>query len=132
MRLPSVKTLEKLTSQYCRIEPKEGARILRKVLECRSKDTLVTLIESLPNVFGSFTIDSGDMRYRALPTLKIETASYLTHGCGAEFIPSGRNRKSPSIEYVNHGYPYKITLMWTRSRYVVGCWGDIVERGNYA
>jgi hypothetical protein len=129
--LPSTKTLEVLTGRYCRIESKDGAKLLRKVLECKNRDELASLIESNREHFGDYTVSSSDMRYRDLQTLKLDTASYLTHGCGVEYISRGHNAKSPSIEYVNHGDPYKVTLMWTRGRYVVGCWGDIVERGNY-
>ena len=61
-----------------------------------------------------------------------------------EFIPSGRGDKSPSIEYLNTGDPYGMTVMrvgeycgWPsgirsgRGRWVIGAWGDIVEKGDY-
>jgi hypothetical protein len=51
---------------------------------------------------------------------------------GVEYIARGSNAKSPAIEYCNAGDTYTPTLMFVRGNYVVGCWGDIVERGNYA
>lgn len=52
-----------------------------------------------------------------------------THG--VEYIPQGHNQRSPSIEYCNTGDPYITTVMRVGGVYRVGCWGDIVERGNY-
>ena len=51
--------------------------------------------------------------------------------CGVEFIPAGRGNKSPSIEYCNTGDPYHTTILRVNEQFRVGCWGDIVERGNY-
>ena len=56
----------------------------------------------------------------------------MLDGFGDEYIASGRNAKSPSIHYINLGDTYRTTLMFVRGRWVVGCWGDIVERGNYS
>lgn len=51
---------------------------------------------------------------------------------GVEYIPAGPNAKSPAIRYCNAGDTYAATLMYVYGRgYCVGCWGDIVERGNY-
>ena len=59
-----------------------------------------------------------------------------THG--VEGIPQGHNSKSPAITYCNTGDPYMPTVMYLESQrhvsggsFHVGCWGDIVERGNY-
>lgn len=51
---------------------------------------------------------------------------------GVEYIPRGRNTKSPSISYCNAGDPYQTTVLFYNEHYAVGCWGDLVERGNYA
>ena len=51
---------------------------------------------------------------------------------GVEYIARGTNANSPSITYLNSGDPYTLTLLRVRGRFRVGCWGDIVERGNYA
>lgn len=50
---------------------------------------------------------------------------------GVEYIPEGRNLKSPPIHYCNTGEPYQRTVLKIRSRFHIGCWGDLVERGNY-
>ena len=51
--------------------------------------------------------------------------------CGVEYIPAGHNQRSPAITYCNAGDTYATTVMWVRGRYLVGCWGSIVERGRY-
>lgn len=50
---------------------------------------------------------------------------------GVEHIAAGSNAKSPAIDYLNTGDSYDLTLLYVRGRFRVGCWGDIVERGNY-
>lgn len=66
-------------------------------------------------------------------------------GCdnyGAELIPPGDGPRSPSIDYLNRGDTYDVTILYLdgvthggRStgggRWAVGSWGDIVERGRY-
>jgi len=56
----------------------------------------------------------------------------ILNGCGVERIEQGSNRRSPAIDYVNMGDTYDTTVMVVRGRFRVGCWGDIVERGNYS
>jgi hypothetical protein len=53
-----------------------------------------------------------------------------THG--VEYIAAGRNSKSPAISYCNAGDTYATTILKVNGRFRIGCWGDIVERGNYA
>lgn len=50
---------------------------------------------------------------------------------GVEFVNSGTNQRSPEFYYLNTGDPYETTLLYINGRFRVGCWGDIVERGNY-
>lgn len=50
---------------------------------------------------------------------------------GVEYIPRGHNAKSPAISYCNTGDTYQTTIMLINGRFVIGAWGDIVERGNY-
>jgi hypothetical protein len=65
-------------------------------------------------------------------TAKLSIADEILGTCGVEYIPAGRNAKSPAIEYCNAGDTYAATLMYVSGKgYRVGCWGDIVERGNY-
>ena len=52
-------------------------------------------------------------------------------GYGVEHIRAGRGARSPAIWYVNLGDTYETTILYVRGRFRVGCWGDIVERGNY-
>ena len=56
----------------------------------------------------------------------------VLNGNGVECIPQGSNKRSPSITYVNMGDTYDTTVMYVRGRFLIGAWGDIVERGNYA
>ena len=51
---------------------------------------------------------------------------------GVEIIPQGRGKASPQIMYCNTGETYDTTLLFCRGTFHVTCWGDIVERGNYA
>jgi len=55
----------------------------------------------------------------------------ILYGCGVERIDEGSNQRSPAIDYVNMGDTYDTTVLVVRGRFRVGCWGDIVERGNY-
>lgn len=50
---------------------------------------------------------------------------------GVEGMPEGNNQRSPAFDYLNTGDSYELTIMYVRGRFQIGCWGDIVERGNY-
>lgn len=63
--------------------------------------------------------------------LAIESA-YELGTFGIECIPKGNNRKSPSITYLNTGDTYGLTILYVNSRFNIGSWGDIVEKGNYS
>lgn len=62
----------------------------------------------------------------------MEYIDRLIGGYGVEYIPTGSGNRSPSIRYVNLGDTYETTILYVRGQFRVGCWGDIVERGNYA
>lgn len=70
-----------------------------------------------------------------LPTTRLEAIDEVLGTFGVEYIQRGRNQKSPAIDYCNTGDPYKPTVMkvygLNGAYFTVGCWGDIVERGNY-
>lgn len=50
---------------------------------------------------------------------------------GVEYTECGSGPNSPAIEYLNAGDTYATTILFVNGRYRIGCWGDIVERGNY-
>lgn len=126
--IPSVKTLKAITSY-----PRE----LRLLLEAENTSQLYAWLDSdkpfgRSSQFGRFRdITSQFHNSPSFHHLKMLMANELceTHGIG--YIPAGHNSKSPAIEYLNTGDTYAATLLWVKGRYCVGCWGDIVERGNY-
>jgi hypothetical protein len=121
MNLPSVKTLAAVTSY-----PKE----LRKLLETRSSEELNVYLDQ--ERFKS--VDSWVRSCFHLPnfhSIQMALADVLCETCGVERISKGRGAKSPAIEYCNTGDTYAATLLYVNGRYSVGCWGDIVERGDY-
>ena len=131
-RLPSVKTLATIAH--------ERAKELRAVLEISKRSELEALLERPATDGGEFSSLYPVTRawYRsclhpmAFGTAKLSIASEIIGACGVEYIPAGHNKRSPAIEYCNTGDTYGATLMYVSGRgYVVGCWGDIVERGKY-
>lgn len=50
---------------------------------------------------------------------------------GVEYQRAGRGRRSPEFWYCAPGDAYAATVLKVNSRFRVGCWGDVVERGNY-
>ena len=118
--LPSIKTLQTIKDVTL-----EDARKVRAILECKSVDAVTELSESADRYVRQC------YNKPPLQTVKLTAADSILRTFGVEYISRGRGAKSPSIEYCNTGDTYASTLMWTRGRYIVGCWGDIVERGNY-
>lgn len=131
MNIPSVKTLKQITSY-----PRE----LRAVLACSKRSELVAMLESEKpfkrSHFGGFVRTDGWQKSCYNPPsfhdIKMSMADELCETCGVEYIPEGEGAKSPAIEYCNAGDTYAATLLWVNGRYRVECYGDIVERGNYA
>jgi hypothetical protein len=131
-RLPSVKALSEITTW-----PKE----LRQVLECVKLSEIDALLDSEKpfgesSTFGNFKATNQWVKSCYNPPsfhdLKMSMADELCETCGVEYIEKGSTAKSPAIEYLNAGDTYAATLLYVNGRYRVGCWGDIVERGNYA
>jgi hypothetical protein len=123
MNLPSVKTLKTIAG--------ERALELRKVLEITKRSELEALLET-----GKYpiTLDWYRQCYHpmAFGTAKLSIADEILNTHGVEYITPGSNAKSPAIEYCNTGDTYQTTLMYVSGKgYRVGCWGDIVELGNY-
>jgi hypothetical protein len=118
--LPSVKTLKGLSTAR--------AVDIRKILECESHTEMASLMDSL------------EIRHRLqamwmsknITFARLMAADVILQTSGVESIAAGRNRKSPAIWYCNAGDTYRQTLMYVDGKgYKVGCWGGIVERGNY-
>lgn len=63
---------------------------------------------------------------------RMQRIDEVLHTYGVEYTPAGTNRKSPAFYYCNTGDTYATTVLKVNGRFRVGCWGDIVERGNYA
>ncbi len=129
MSLPSIKTLKQITAW-----PKEA----RAVLEARGKDTRALLESDKPfpkSTFGNFAHTRAWVNscYNPAPLHDVRMAMLdeLCETFGVEYIPEGRSAKSPAIEYLNAGDTYVATLLYVAGNYRVGCWGDIVERGDY-
>ena len=125
MRLPSTKTIRERIERPYRL-PEGTAEAIRSILECRNVESVCAISGAASRMFGAC------YHRPSLQSVKLEAINELMDGCGVEYIQAGRNLRSPSIDYVNMGDAYSVTILWTRGRYVVGCWGDIVERGNYA
>lgn len=121
--LPSIKTLKTIVP--------ERARELRAVLETTKRSEVEALLES-----GKYPVTDAWYRqcYHPLEfqTTKLSIAGEIIGTYGVEYIPAGKGRRSPAIEYCNAGDAYTATLMYVSGKgYRVGCWGDIVERGSY-
>ena len=124
MKLPSIKTLKAITDY-----PKE----LRKVLELGSVDECLTHMASNSLMFrGTSQWVSACYHHPGLHSLKMEMADELCCTYGVEYVRAGKGKKSPKFEYLNVGDPYTATLLYINGNYRIGCYGDIVERGNYS
>lgn len=55
----------------------------------------------------------------------------VLEGYGVEYQAKGNNAKSPRFWYINMCDTYTTTILRINGHYRIGCWGDIVERGNY-
>lgn len=66
-------------------------------------------------------------------TLKLEALNEILGTFGVEYIPAGRGRLSPALEYCNTGDLYAGTILYLpeRRQWRVGSVGDWVERGEY-
>lgn len=65
------------------------------------------------------------------PVVTMNKIDTIMNSSGVECIPPGHNSRSPEILYVNEGATGATTVMFVNGRFRLGCWGDIVERGNY-
>jgi hypothetical protein len=120
MNLPSIKTLSSITIGR--------AKELRRVLEIKDRATLESILDKYPVTAKWYHSCYNPMGFT---TAKLSIANEILGTYGVEYIPKGHNSKSPAIEYCNAGDTYNSTLLFVSGRYRVGCWGDIVERGQY-
>lgn len=85
------------------------------------------------------TYTSADARDRAsyhphaTYVLKLEALNEVLDLHGVEYVPAGRDAKSPAFEYLNTGDSYARTIVYfpDRQTWRVTSWGDIVEAGKY-
>lgn len=129
MSIPSVKTL---TAAFPTLSP-EDIRLLRTIMQgeapkhCRLCKRPFGRTETGAQYICPQFYD-GVCRYS-----KMEHIDEVLAGFGVEYVPKGRNRKSPAFRYVNMGDTYDMTIvrMEESGAYRVCSWGDIVERGDY-
>lgn len=96
-----------------------------------SYPSIKTLCESFSHLTRGTAIQVRNaMRYKR-PQEAMDIIDEILGTHGVEYISQGRNAKSPAITYCNTGDTYGTTILYVNGRYRVGCWGDIVERGNY-
>jgi hypothetical protein len=121
---PSIKSLEQIKD--C------DAKLTRRILECKDMTALAYIRDEKQELFAS--VDRWIYSCHNAPSfheIKIAMLDKAVGACGVEYISHGLNSRSPAIEYLNTGDPYTSTLLFVNGKYRVGCWGDIVERGNY-
>jgi hypothetical protein len=78
---------------------------------------------------GRVDVQQSDCQWLSLT--RMQRIDKVLGTCGVEYIPKGHNAKSPAILYCNTGDTYDTTILKINGRFRIGCWGDIVERGNY-
>jgi hypothetical protein len=122
MKLPSIKTLKTIAP--------ERAQELRTILEITSRTALEAVLDKYPVTLAWYRSCYHPMTFTVA---KMSVASEIMEQHGVEYIPAGRGRRSPAIEYVNTGDGYNTTLLYVSGKgYRVGDWASIVERGDYA
>lgn len=102
MNIPSIKTIE-TRLKIDRVVAKEVRRLLEK--DCNGT-----------YAYGTLRLVERALGYHL-----------LTHGVES-IVSLG---KKPAILYLNTGDPYNTTVMNVGGRWVIGAWGDLVEKGGY-
>lgn len=134
--LPSIKKIMEIKDV-----DRDTAKLVRRILECKDRGSWLDLMNNHINsdnltfkLMATGTLQWFDSCYNrpCFVQSKLTSIDYLIGTYGVEFIPKGHNERSPSIDYCNTGDSDGTTMMFISGRgYRVGCWGDIVERGNY-
>ena len=116
MNFPSIKTLETATMD------KSKAKELRELLKGERKTRDYKSVQQLE----SQCFNSPDHVYRLMTA-----CNEIMEGFGLEVVSKDGNAV---YEYVNLGDTYTTTLIRhiPSGRYIVGSWGDIVEKGEYS
>lgn len=97
-------------------------------------------VPSVKALCAAFNIDAAtatkvraELKTSGLIRTRLERIAPLIGAYDVQYIPQGRNSKSPGLWYANMGETYAVTILTTDSgqNYFIGNWGDIVERGSY-
>jgi hypothetical protein len=121
---PSIKSLSQIKN--C------DTKLTRRILECKDMTALAYIRDEKQELFAS--VDQWIYSCHNPPSfhsIKMAMLDKAIDTYGVKYISHGLNSRSPAIEYLNTGDPYTSTLLFVNGQYRVGCWGDIVERGNY-
>lgn len=108
--------------------PVPSVKTLSRCITCSPSEGWAKKLHKLCERFDHYQPEISDSRARYILTEASEIMGFFE----TEYIAAGSNANSTAIHYVNTGDPYKTTLMIVDGKFRVGCWGDIVERGNYA
>lgn len=120
--IPSVKTLQSAFPHL----PTEHTALLRAIMRGTAPKICKSCKADMPSDRLCGYFHDGQHRYSRMTRIDAVLGTY-----GVEYIPAGNNTKSPAIHYCNAGDPYATTILKVNGHFRVGCWGDLVERGNY-
>ena len=119
MTRPSIKTLMTIPNVT-----REDAIKIRAIMLARpTEPTIKTSVHDRASVL----VNGEWLR----PATRLEAIDKILETFGVEYQRPGRGQRSPAFYYCNTGDSYASTILKVNGRYRVGCWGDIVERGNY-
>lgn len=98
--------------------------LIRAIWKADSLDALVTV----------YPAADGDIipPYGRLPSLREAKRQAIDHAAGFHGVMhlGWHRRKQAHIYYLDAGDPYAPTLIFCGDRMTIGCWGDLVERGD--
>ena len=70
--------------------------------------------------------------YRGSYYKHLERLDKILNNHGVESICERDDfRGDSAISYSNAGDTYDTTLLYVKGKLMIGCWGDVVEKGNY-
>ncbi len=121
--IPSIKTLTAAFPDLSR----ERIALLRAIMHGTAPKVCRGCKADMPSERYCPYFHDGVHRYSRMARID---AVLETHG--VEYVPAGKGTRSPAFSYCNTGDTYGTTILCVNDRFRVGCWGDLVERGNYA